>query len=295
MLDGKIQLWEDRKFQMVPINLIKVLNSRNRDKQQFQENIKSIKNVGLKKPILVNEKYFSKTHFYELVCGQGRYLAYKSLNYTHIPAEIINCDRKKAHIYSLVENIARVPPGTMWFAREIKRLFDAGWTFPQISKIIDRSETHVRDYLKLVEQGEERLIKGVESGLFPVNFALMVARSDDSVIQNILMDGFDNGIINAKNIHSIRKIIQERMNRGKATQKNKKEDYTMTQLKKDIKKVTRRKDAFVQETQSRENRLFILIDELATLRKDSRFLDLLEKEKLNQKPELKGGYNGYER
>ena len=115
-----IRKMEDRKYAIIPVDAIKVLNSRNRDRGRFEENIRSIKDVGLLRPIVVNERYYEKSGFYELVCGEGRYLAYMELEKTEIPAEVINCTRKEAYLCSLVENIARVPPGTMWFAKEVK-------------------------------------------------------------------------------------------------------------------------------------------------------------------------------
>ena len=124
-----IRSMENRKYVTVPINEIKVLNSRNRNKHKFNENIRSIKDVGLLKPIVVNERNHEKNGHYELVCGQGRYLAYKSLGYDEIPAEVVNCSQKDAYLYSLVDNIARVPPGTMWFANEVKRMKDSGFSY----------------------------------------------------------------------------------------------------------------------------------------------------------------------
>ena len=59
----------ERKYRLIPMDLIRVLNSRNRDETQFQDNVRNIYVVGLLKSILVNEKYFSKEGYYQLVCG----------------------------------------------------------------------------------------------------------------------------------------------------------------------------------------------------------------------------------
>ena len=37
----------DRRYQEVPIDQVKVINSRNRDKEQFEMNVESIDNIGL--------------------------------------------------------------------------------------------------------------------------------------------------------------------------------------------------------------------------------------------------------
>jgi ParB family chromosome partitioning protein len=294
---SKIKLMKDRKYEKIPIDKIKVLNSRNRNKVRFQENIRSIKDIGLKRPIQVNERYYNKTGYYDLICGQGRYLAYKALKCTVIPAEVLNCSKKQAYLLSLVENIARVPPGTMWFACEVKRMYNNGFTLMQISNITGKSETYIRDYIRLVEQGEERLIKGVEDGIFPISFAKQVARSDSSNIQNVLMDAYDKGIVNSTNFPTVKRIIDLRLRRGKEPERkdysvrSSSSGYTVKQLKTDITKLTREKEAFVNESSIKENRLLSLLDGLKALWRDKATAELITSEGIGPMPELKGTYN----
>jgi len=297
MKAAKIRLMTERKYELIPIDKIRVLNSRRRDRDQFQENIRSIKEVGLLKPVVVNGRHQTRTGYYELVCGEGRYLAYKELGHTKIPVEVISCDRKTALLSSLVENIARVPPGTMLFAREIKRMYDEGWSVAQISKIVGRSDSYIRDYIALVEQGEDRLLKGVEQGLFNMSFALLVARSEDSAIQNVLMDAFDNGMVNSSNLPTVRRVIESRMkareNRGAGSLRGRGRRlpaYSVKQLRSDITKVTKEKEAFIHETSVKENRLITLLQDLGTLERSDAFTALLQAEGFDQGPKLKGTY-----
>ena len=51
----------ERRYAEVPIDLVKVINSRNRDKEQFDMNVESIESVGLMKPIRVNDKFLEST------------------------------------------------------------------------------------------------------------------------------------------------------------------------------------------------------------------------------------------
>jgi ParB family chromosome partitioning protein len=289
----QIRLAAEYDYQMIPLDRIRVLNSRNRDKGQFQENIRSIDAVGLLKPIVVRERHLKTRKHYDLICGEGRYLAYKSLGKTHIPADVITCTEKRALVLSLVENIARVPPGTMQFAREIKRMHDAGCDLVKIAEITGKSETYIRDYIRLVERGEDRLIKGVEQGVFPISFAIRVAQSSSTEIQKVLRDAYDAGIANCSNLATIKKIVNLRMNRGKSPEKDKSEcsRYTMKKLKTDIAKVTKEKGSFVQEATFTQNRLFRLLDGLSTLCKDKTFADLLKEEQLSECPTLRGNYD----
>jgi len=280
-----------RRYQEIPLDEIRVLNSRNRDRASFQDNVRSIDAVGLLKPVVVNERHYKRHGYYELVCGEGRYLAHRELDRPTIPAEVISVDKKTALLMSLVENIARVPPHTMWFAREVKRMNDSGFTYAQISKIIGKCESYVRDYIKLVDQGEERLIRGVEQGAFSMAFAISVARSDNATVQNVIMDAFDSGMISSANVPLVRKIINLRMNRGKEPEKRTRpREYTVKQLKTDIARVTREKASFVRESQRKGNRILSLLDGLDTLWKDEEFVSLASSEGLGQWPELKGTY-----
>jgi len=297
MPEDIVRSMQERKYAKIPVNDIKVLNSRNRNKKKFQGNIRSIKEVGLLKPIVVNERKYKKNGYCGLVCGQGRYLAYKSLKYDEIPAEVINCTAKKAYLYSLVENIARVPPGTMWFAREVKRMKDSEFSYEQISKITGKSEGYLREYIYLVEHGEERLIRGVEEGLFSISFATKVAHADTASVQNILMDAFDCNIVNSKNFPTVKKIIDMRMTRGEGVEKRVggpsplPQDYTINQLKHDINKMTKEKEAFVNEAEVKENRLLSLLYGLHSIWKDQKMIELIKSENIGPIPELKGRYN----
>ena len=296
MTASSIRPMGERVYQMIPIDNIKVLNSRDREKGQFQENMRSIKEVGLRKPVVVNGRHFRRTNHYELVCGEGRFLAYKQLGRTEIPAEVVSCDRKTALLYSLVENIARVPPRTMWFAREVKRMHDEGWNLPEISKVVGRCETYVNDYIRLAEQGEERLIRGVERGLFPMTFALLVARSDNATIQHVLMDAFDKGIVTSGSLPTVRRIIEARVRNRKARDRERQPAgnyqgmYSVKQLKSDIARITKEKEAFVHEVSVKENRLIRLLQDLNALRQNDAFLAVLQTEQLEGMPQLKGTY-----
>jgi ParB family chromosome partitioning protein len=293
-----IQPMVKRKYATVPMEKIKVLNSRNRDPSAFKHNVRSIDEVGLLMPIVVNERYYKKAGYYDLVCGEGRFLAYKELNRQEILAEVISCNRKQALLRSLVENIARVPPRTMWFAREVKRMHDSGCSYEHISKITGYTVSYLREYIRLVEQGEERLIKSVEDGIFPISFAIQVAQSGSANIQNLLMDAFDNGIVNSSNLTIVRKIITSRLSRGTSPKKPSgaripctPPNYTINQLKADITKVTRDKEAFIKEASVKENRLFSLLQGLNTIWQDSKLVNLINAEGIGPMPKLTGEYH----
>jgi ParB family chromosome partitioning protein len=280
----------DRRYEQVPLDKIKVINSRNRDQEQFELNVQSIDQVGLLKPVRVNDKFLERTGLYELICGEGRLLAHQKLGRPTVVAEVVTCTRKEAYLQSLVENIARTKPDSMVFARELKRLHDEGWDFKQIARIACKNEHYVRDYIRLVEQGEERLIRGVEQGVFPIRFAMQVAATDDGQIQNVLMDAFDAGLVTTTNFAQARRIISTRARDHKHRQAAAAAKYTVSQLQQDIVDATKVKASYVREAQTKENRFLTLLGGINGVWKDEEFLQLLREEKLFQRPDLAGDF-----
>ena len=278
----------ERRYEEVPIDQVKVINSRNREKEQFTMNVESIESVGLMKPIRVNDRFIEATGFYELICGEGRLLAHKQLGKKHVMAEVVTCTRKEALLQSLIENIARTKPGSMDFARELKRLHDEGLEYKKIAKIACKTEEYIRAYIRLVEQGEERLIQGVESGVFPIKFAIQVASTEDSQIQGVLMDAFAEGLVTTNNFGQARRIIAARAKTSKKSTASR--DYTVGQLKQDIAETTRVKTSFVREAKSKENRFMTLLTGINTVFQDAALVELLVKQKLDKRPVLAGDF-----
>ena len=196
------------------------------------------------------------------------------------------------YLESLVENLARSRPASMEFARELKNLHDEGWDYEQIAQLACRTAEYIRQYIQLVENGEERLIQGVEQEVFPISFAILVASSDDAGIQNVLMDAFDRGIVNCQNFARARTIINSRTDKRKRRGSHGgAADYSVATLTSDIARATQAKESYVREAQGKESRLFALLDGIETLRQDTVLLELLRAEGLSERPELAGTYN----
>ena len=138
MSTSPIRLMKDRRREMIPSqDQSHQLADARRDAVAL--NVQSIEAIGQIKDIRVNDKFLHKEGFYELICGEGRLIAQKRLGKTQIFAEVVTCTRKQAYVESLVENLARSRPGTMDFARELKRLRDEGWDFERIATVACRS------------------------------------------------------------------------------------------------------------------------------------------------------------
>jgi ParB family chromosome partitioning protein len=194
---------------------------------------------------------------------------------------------------TLGENITRTPPATIEYGRAIKEMRDYGMSLKELCAITGKSQSYITEYIQLIEQGEERLIKGVDEGVFNLTFALNVARSNDRSVQHLLMDAFDSGIVNSSNLARVRRIIEDRLEKGKDLSGSKKKNqgkYTILNLKRDITKITREKESFVYQAELRENRVTRLNMAIRELHGDSAFMDLLKRDGLAELPELAGSY-----
>jgi ParB family chromosome partitioning protein len=288
----------ERTFTLIPVADIDVVSSRNRGKKQFRENVRSIAENGLYKPILVNVREHARTGRYQLICGEGRLQVHIELQKELIKAEIVDVDLATAHIMSLGENMTKTPPKPIEYAYSLLEMYDKGTQIADLERITGQTAQYIKGYINLVRGGEERLIKGVETGLFPLDFAMRVAESSDGAVQHVLMDAFDKKFITAKHVDSVRKILVERTRHGKGLKASNdqpagmREGYTVDDLKRDIQRITREKEKFVYAVESKETRLVRLHEGLKRIRGDEIIMNLLRHRKLDGLPSLEGTYGG---
>ena len=129
-----------RDYRMIPVDQIQVVMSRTREKKQFEENVRSIGEMGLYKPILVNKRNLPATGKYDLICGEGRLLDHIQLGKTHIRADIVDVEDAQAHLMTLGENIARTRRWWTWASRAYRAWCSraAIFTRPTARSIISR-------------------------------------------------------------------------------------------------------------------------------------------------------------
>ena len=284
-----------RTFALIPVNTIDVVTSRVRGKRQFLENVRSISDNGLYKPVLVNAIAFATTGRYQLICGEGRLRVHIELKKELIKAEIVSIDTATAHLMSLGENMTKSPPKSIDYAYALLEMHEKGASIAELERITGHSAQYIRGYINLVRRGEERLIKGVEMKLFPLDFAMRVAESPDSAVQHVLMDAFDKKFITAKHVDSVRKILIERTNFGKAMkppadQKPSRDGYGVDDLKRDIQRITTEKEKFAFAVENKETRVVRLFQGLVRIRGDAALVELLRQHALDVMPTLKGTY-----
>lgn len=280
----------ERAIEMIPVSAIRVLNPRVRNKAKFLEIVGNISKVGLKKPITVSRREGGEAG-YDLVCGQGRLEAYVALGQTEVPAEVIDVPREDRYIMSLLENITRRRPKSLDFAREIAALLDRGYSHQQIADKVDISESYVSMLLRLIDNGEERLLRGVERGEIPLAVAVEIAAADDADIQKSLREAYESGKLRGHALVKARRLIERRRDRGKGLSRDKpgrggaaKKGVSAEGLVRTYNKEVQRQALLVKKARLCETRLTFIQTALKELFGDDNFVNLLKAEGLDTAP-----------
>jgi ParB family chromosome partitioning protein len=272
---------------MIPISQIRLLNPRARSKAKFSQIVSNIAAVGLKKPITVSPRE-EEPGTYDLVCGQGRLEAYQSLGQTEVPALVRDVPKHDRYIMSLVENIARCRTTSMDLVRELRALRERGYTNAQSAAKVGISESYVTMLLRLIDNGEERLIGAVERGEIPIAVAIEIASSDDAAIQESLAEAYTTKQLRGKALLAARRLVEERRAIGKTMRTSGRKErpkVTAEEVVKTYRKEIQRQKQLAKKARATELRLVFVASALKKLLTDENFVNLLRAEKLDNLPE----------
>jgi ParB family chromosome partitioning protein len=280
---------KNRTIEMVPIAQINVLSSRARNKRQHQEIVENIETVGLKRPITVRRRQDAGEHQYDLVCGEGRLEAFRMLGETKIAAVVIDASEPECLLRGLVENIARRKPGAIESMEEIGSLHKRGYSDEQIAAKIGSSTNWVSMIVTLLERGEERLIAAVEAGLIPISFAIDIARSDSTEVQNVLMDAYESGKIKGKKLPAIRRLLERRLKNAALAgttlgRRNPTRRATTADLIRVYEREAEKQRLLVKKSDYVQAKLLFVVEALKDLLADDGFMTLLRAEGLTTMP-----------
>jgi ParB family chromosome partitioning protein len=277
--------------EMIPIERITVLNPRVRNKKIFKEIISNIAQLGLKKPITVTQRESDDGPRYELVCGQGRLEAYQALGQQLIPALVVSADTEDCMVMSLVENLARRQHRAIDLLHDIEGLKKRGYNDSVIAQKTDLTVEYVRGVLRLLRKGEHRLLRAVESGLMPVSIAVGIASADDSEMQSVLQQAYENKLLRGRKLIVAKRLIEQRRRRGKGLRNNQKPStsprvrpLSSAALIKAYREDVDRKRILIRKAEMARNRLMFVTEAMRKLLTDENFLTLLRAEGLETMP-----------
>lgn len=137
---------------------------QNIDEKELEELALSIKEKGFIQPVVVRKIDGLK---FEIVAGERRFRAARSLGLKEIPVIIKELDEKEAFILAIVENIQREDLNPLEEAQSFKRLMgEFGFSLEDIARFVSKDKTTIANSLRLLNLPEEiksALSKGVIS------------------------------------------------------------------------------------------------------------------------------------
>lgn len=274
-------------IELIPIDRITVVNPRVRNKKVFKEIVANIAQVGLKKPITVTQRDDSDEPQYDLVCGQGRLEAYQALGETEIPALIVDAGTEDSAVMSLVENFARRQHRAIDLLHDIQGLKTRGYDEPEIARKTGLSLEYVKAVIGLLENGEHRLLRGVESGHVPVSVAVEIAGAADADIQDILQHAYEKKLLRGRKLMTAKRLIEQRRRRGKGFRggvQTRQQPVSSASLIRAYREDVDRKRVLIRKANTTRDRLIFVTEAMRKLFAEENFITLLRAEGLDTLP-----------
>jgi ParB family transcriptional regulator, chromosome partitioning protein len=271
----------------VPIDLITVVNPRARNRRVFGEIVRNIAELGLKRPVTVVRRDRPEGPRYELVCGQGRFEAYQALGQRDIPAVVVDATDEDGMVMSLVENIARRQHRAIDLLHDIEGLKRRGYREEQIADKTGLTVEYVRGVIRLLEGGEHRLLRAVESGQMPVSVAVEIAETGDEGAQQALQQAYERNLLRGRKLLAAKRLIEQRRRRGKGLHIHggkRPQALSSTALVRAYRDDVEKKRLMVRKAEATRERLVFVTAALTTLLADENFVTLLRAEGLDTLP-----------
>ena len=275
------------EVQLIPIDLVTVVNPRVRNKIIFKEIVTNIAEIGLKKPITVARRNHPDGPRYDLVCGQGRLEAYQSLGQRQIPALVVEADSEDCLVMSLVENLARRQHRAIDLLHDIEGLKRRGYRETEIAGKTGLTVEYVKGVIRLLKTGEHRLLRAVESAQIPVSVAVEIAEADDTEVQHVLHQAYERKLLRGNKLTAVKQLIAQRERRGKGFKSggsSQKRTLSVDRLLRTYRDDTDKKRMLVRKAEATQGHLVFVTEALRKLFADENFVTLLRAEGLGTLP-----------
>ena len=182
---------------------------------ELNELATSIKEKGVLQPILLRTVQ-NKPYTYEIVAGERRFRASKIAGLNEIPALVKSMDNNNAMEIALIENVQRENLTPIEEADAYKNLMECcNYELPDVAKLIGKSESYIRNMLRLTSLPESVQIL-VNEGRISASHArtIAVAQNPEELAHKIISDGLsvadtDKMVKSAPRAKNTRKHIQK--------------------------------------------------------------------------------------
>jgi ParB family chromosome partitioning protein len=202
----------------------------NYDDEKLESLKASIKEKGVLQPILVRQKNDS----YEVVAGERRLKAARSLNLGEVPVIIKDVSDQEALVIALIENIQREELNPIEEAEAYKRLIEQfHYTQEAVAKSVGKDRSTIANLLRLLNLSED-IQKEIYGGKLSVGHARALLSIESVVERKRLVD------LTLKNQLSVRELENLVVASGKGGSRREKQkkvkDYEMISLEEELQK-----------------------------------------------------------
>lgn len=159
---------------------------KNIKETEIQELAQSIKKCGLLQPITLRPK----ADYFEIVCGERRYLAYTKNGETHIPAYIKELSDLEVMEMALAENLLRENLSPMEESNAFLRFIETGkYTVEDLVATFGKTEGYIRSRLRLQHLTDD-FRSMLDNGVIGLNAGLELSKYDLKTQGNIFKEHF---------------------------------------------------------------------------------------------------------
>jgi len=160
---------EDHSYQLIDILDIQASHYQpRRNFEDITELAESIKQHGIIQPLLVRKTESGK---FELIAGERRWRAAKTVGLTEVPVIIKDVGNEVAAAFALIENIQRDDLTALEEAQAYQKLIaDFGLTHEQVAERVGRSRSSISNMLRLLTL-EEPVQELVDKALLDMGHA----------------------------------------------------------------------------------------------------------------------------
>jgi ParB family chromosome partitioning protein len=189
---------------------LKIFNlkpSRYQPRQRFSPDdleslVNSIREKGILQPLLVRPHPEEKEN-YEIIAGERRWRAAKTLNLENIPVIVRECTDSEALELALIENIQRHNLDPIEEGEGFHRLIEEfDYTQEQLAQVIGKSRSHIANTMRLL-QLPESVKKLVSEGKITAGHAraLLSHPNPETLVERILLEGM--------NVRTVEKTVKQ--------------------------------------------------------------------------------------
>lgn len=165
---------------------------------------------------------------------------------------------------------------------------DRGYSVAQIGRKTGLSIEYVHGVARLLEKGEQRLLRSVEARIMPLSVAVEIAEALDHEVQRALQEAYEKGLLRGKKLLAAKRLVEARRRRGKSLDSRESrpsEKLSSAALVRAYQEDAGRKREMIRRANASKDRLMLITEAFRRLSGDPSFMAMLTDEKLDTMPD----------